>query len=259
MTSADAWSIHVQDEVESTNDAVLSFPLREGPGGTALFAESQSMGRGRRGNPWIGEPAGANLLFSCALRPVGLPVRRWSRLTHGTSLAMKRVLESFPTLRPQVKWPNDVYLNGRKVAGILVESEVRENAESAVAVIGVGLNVNVSAEDIPEALKTVATSLRVETQTWFDRERLAGDFLDALTEVMEILPHSFGAVLEELKLSHYLLNRSVRARLGGTVREGRAVDLGPEGELILETGGGERLILTSADEVRPLDGADQSA
>jgi BirA family biotin operon repressor/biotin-[acetyl-CoA-carboxylase] ligase len=251
MTRGDAWSIHVADEVPSTNDAVLQLPWKPDEVGVVLFAERQTAGRGRRGNAWFGGPSGANLLFSCAVRPQ-LPVVHWSRLTHGTALALKRVLESYPTLKPLVKWPNDIYLKERKVAGILVETETRDDA-TGVAVIGVGLNVNGAEEDLPPEIRSQATSLRAETATWVDREGLAGALLDALTQVLTELPQAFGEVLEEVKASHYLLHRTVRARLGEGCVEGRVIDLGPEGELILEGDGGRRQVVTSADEVRPID------
>ncbi len=253
MASADAWDIHVVDEVDSTNDGVLHvLPAADeaeaGMLGSVLFAEEQTAGRGRRGHAWFSGPAGSNLLFSCAVRP-RWPIRYWGRLTHVTALALKRALDGIAMAQPLVKWPNDVYVNDRKVSGILVETEMR-GAGEALAVIGIGINVNVSAGEIPEDLQGLATSLRAETGTWIDRERLAGTILDGLAECLRASEDAFDGVLDELREAHYLLGRRVRVRTGQVVEVGQAIDLGPEGELIVEWPGGDCRPLSSADEVR---------
>lgn len=251
LAQSSAWQIHVADEVSSTNDAVLALLGEQVTEPVVLFAERQTAGRGRRGKAWFGGAPECNLLFSCAV-PLGWPAPLWSRLTHVTALALKRAFEAFPQIQPRVKWPNDVYLGDKKVAGILVETEMRAEGKS-VAVIGVGINVNVGHDEIPEPLRGLATSLRAETQTWIDREHLAGSILDALNEALKGLEGSFESMLDELRGSHYLLGRAVRAQRGEDSLEGMAIGLGPEGELMLETSEGKLMMLSSADEVRPLN------
>lgn len=248
LADAGAWEIHVASEVESTNDAVLTFSREKGSMGSVLFAEKQSAGRGRRGNVWSSGAPGSDLLFSCAVRPPG-PAASWSRLTHVTALALKRAFERYPPVRPLVKWPNDIYVKEKKVSGILVETEMC-GTNHGVAVIGIGVNVNGSLDDLPSEFRSRATSLRAETQTLINREMLAAHILDHLTESLRLLPGKFHRVIEELREAHYLLGKPLRVRLGQGTREGIAIDLGPEGELIMETHGGTRLCLSSADDVR---------
>ena len=250
LEHGEAWQIHVAQEVTSTNDAVLALPRGEGSLGVVLFAESQTTGRGRRGTAWFSGPAGSNLSFSCALRPPW-PAGCWGRLTHVTALALKRALEAYPPVCPLVKWPNDVYLGEGKVAGILTETE-RRGRSPALAVVGVGINVNLAPDDLPQSLRDEATSLRAETNTWIDREILAGSILDGLAEVYTAPANDFVAVLDELRSAHCLLGKTVCVRTGHDTIEGLAVDLGPEGELIIEAADGQREKLASADEVRIL-------
>ncbi len=244
----DAWAIHVVDEVTSTNDAVLNLSVGSGTVGTVLFAERQSAGRGRRGNMWFGGPPESNLLFSCRVQPAW-PRRDWGRLTHLTALALKRAIECYPPASPLVKWPNDLYLGDRKVSGILAETKMQGGGKAS-AVIGVGMNVNVQQDELPLEIRDLATSLREVTGTWIDRESLAAGILDAFTELLTSPADVFSEHLVELKEAHYLLGKPVRVRLGAETIEGTAIDLGTEGELVLEMSQGETRVLTSADEVR---------
>lgn len=250
MDPSDAWDVHVADEVASTNDAVLEIQNQSATSmGTALFAEDQTAGRGRRGHAWLGGSPGSNLLFSCRVRPAW-PLLQWSRLTHLTALALKRTLEDFPALRPKVKWPNDLYLEDRKVAGILVETHTRGDG-SADAVIGVGLNVNWAESDLPDGLRAPATSLRIETGLWVDREALAASVLEALREVLRAPAEAFESALDELRGAHYLLGREVSILMGSERRLATARDLGPEGELVVAwQADGRTEALSNVDEVR---------
>jgi len=248
LESEGAWAIHVVDEVASTNDAVLDLPVGVETVGAVLFAERQTAGRGRRGNVWFGGPPESNLLFSCRVQP-NWPLRDWGRLTHLTALALKRALEGYPPASPLVKWPNDLYLGDRKVSGILAETKMQGGGQAS-AVIGVGMNVNVRQDELPEDIENLATSLREVTGTWIDREGLAAAILDRLAEVLSSPVEAYSVQLAELKDAHYLLGKSVRARLGQDILEGTAIDLGPEGELVFELLSGERRSLASADEVR---------
>ena len=168
------------------------------------------------------------------------------------ALVLKRAIGDYPPANPLVKWPNDLYLGNRKVSGILVETEMRGEVH-AHAVIGVGINVNVGDDEIPADLRDQATSIRAATRTWVDREILAANILDGLTEVLLEPLETFPRVLEELKSSHYLIGKPIRARLGESAVEGVAIDLGPEGELVIETPGGHREQLSSVDEVRVIN------
>ena len=252
MALPEAWDVRMVESCESTNDAVLTLPkTTNGAVGSVLFTERQLAGRGRRGNVWFSGPPESNLIFSCRVSPPW-PLPQWVRLTHLTTLALTRALDGYPPALPLVKWPNDIYLGKRKLSGILTETHVR-GAGEAVAVIGLGVNVNVLHEEIPEEIPPMATSLREVTGTWIDREALAARVLDALAEILMANPEQFLEFLAELRAAHYLLGKEVRARTCNGLLEGKAVDLGPEGELILQLADGAHLTVSSADEVRLLD------
>ncbi len=242
----EAWHLEAREQVGSTNDAVLTGEER-GEEGAVFFAEIQTDGRGRRGNRWFSGAVGENLAFSCLVTPPW-PPQHWGRLTHLTAVALKRVLEDYPPAVPQVKWPNDLYLRGKKVAGILVETEFCQG--SGQAVIGIGLNVNAASDAFPSDIAATATSLRAVTQAWIDREALAAGILDQLTEVLRCPLETFPAILEEITDAHYLLGRAVRARVGSRVLTGMAVALAAEGELVIEDESGRREALTSCEEIR---------
>lgn len=239
---ADSWDIRTVEEVESTNDAVL-LDFQGAP--RVLFAESQSRGRGRRGAPWFTGPAGANLAFSCALSPP-LPIEHWSRLTHVAALAVCRALQAYPPVNPKIKWPNDIYLELKKVCGILLESYPRRNC----AVIGLGININGTEEDFPPELRDIATSLRLETKTLVNRHELACSVLFHLTELLGSSAEGFASIREELRENSLLLGRPVRAVQAQGILRGIAEDLGTEGELILRLPTGATLPLITAEEVR---------
>ncbi len=248
LEDPDAWEIHCLEETTSTNDAVLGLGPPASDRGVALFAETQSQGRGRRGNTWLSETPGESLLFSCALRP-DWPLAQWSRLTHIAALSVKQTIDQLPPAQPQVKWPNDLFLNGRKVCGILVETKVNTNA-TPMAVIGIGINVNTPENDLPEALRGQATSLREATGMMIDRVSLAASLLSKLSQNLHTASHEFAHQLRELTEASMLIGRFVRATTSQGEIRGHVAGLGSDGELVLHQDDGQEIALTSADEVR---------
>ncbi len=246
---ADAYEIRVRPETVSTNDDVLQLATRGANEGTAVFAESQTAGRGRRGDAWV-SPPGVNLLFSLLLRP-STPPGQWTRIPHLAGLAVCRALEQqFPGLPgPRLKWPNDVYLDDRKLAGILVESRALAGQPPA-AVLGIGLNVNLLPEHFPEGLRDLATTLRAHTGHLIDRNALAAAILAEWTVLYPgELATDFGTVRDELRRRAWLHGRTITVVSGQREISGTAVDVGPEGELVLETEDGTRENILSADRV----------
>jgi BirA family transcriptional regulator, biotin operon repressor / biotin---[acetyl-CoA-carboxylase] ligase len=137
---------------DSTNERAKELALAGAPGGLVVTASEQTAGRGRRGSAWFA-PAGACLLYSALLRP--FDAERAPVLPLAVPLAVCEAAESVAPVRCQVKWPNDVWIDERKVAGILVEARPDEGW----AVIGIGLNVAIRHEDFPPELRGTATSL----------------------------------------------------------------------------------------------------
>jgi BirA family transcriptional regulator, biotin operon repressor / biotin---[acetyl-CoA-carboxylase] ligase len=166
--------IIVLEQTGSTNDAISRVASTDGlpsmPEGLVVFAEHQTDGRGQRGNRWE-STAGKGLWFSILLRPE-ISLSDSGQLTIWAIEAIFDVIRSELGLEPVIKLPNDVRLNGRKVAGVLVEMRAQEKAPH-LAVVGIGINVNQSLEDFPAELKNRAISLAIAMHQPVDRQKLA--------------------------------------------------------------------------------------
>jgi len=228
----------VLDEVGSTNDYLME-RAGELEDGAIVIAESQSSGRGRRGRAWVA-PRSAALLFSILVKAdQSFTVEDFAKLTHLAAVAVAGGVEG-----AQIKWPNDIYLDGRKLAGILVE------ARGDCAVVGVGVNADTREDEFPRELDCPATSLRIASGKPVDREA----FLCALVarfKAWKGSPLPFGQFIEQqVKPISLLLGREIEYHLNGEAKRGWAVDLGAGGELVVDPGDGSRLALTSVDQVR---------
>ncbi len=250
--------IHIALETGSTNDDTAALARSDHPEGVVMFAESQSSGRGRRGNEWLAAP-GSCLLFSILLRPAH-PPRLWRRLTHLCALALCEAIDENTGLRTGIKWPNDVYINGKKVAGILVESTARGGdhpGDEGFAVAGIGLNVNMLADEFPPELRATATSLQLESpnRSRINRTSLAIGILHRFNRHYpdSLADPRFATSLDQIRMRSHLLGKQVGALVSGTRMSGIAQGLGPDGELVLVGPDGTQHMLVSADLVRVLN------
>jgi BirA family transcriptional regulator, biotin operon repressor / biotin---[acetyl-CoA-carboxylase] ligase len=162
--------IVVLEQTGSTNDAILEFVTANSQEGLVLFAEHQTAGRGQRGNRWE-SAAGKGLWFSMLLRPK-MQINDSGRLTIWAMEAISDVIRTELSLETAVKLPNDIQIQGRKVAGVLVEMRAQEKAPH-LAVVGVGINVSQSLEDFPSELQSRAISLAMALHRPVDRQQLA--------------------------------------------------------------------------------------
>ena len=264
VTGGIDWQVEVIDEAVSTNDLVLEAGAAGKPEGYCLFAESQSAGRGRRGDAWLSPPH-RDLLFSLLLRPREA-MEHWPRLPQLAAVALCRAIDRLaPALgvEPEIKWPNDIWLSGRKVAGLLVETRMAGNGtgtgggagEPSFAVLGIGLNVN--GLDFPDEIRGIATSLRLAAggQAMFDRNQLAATVLGEFGHLypQDLGDEGFGEIQEFLHRRSCLLGRKVGVTSAGGEIEGLVEGFGPNGELILITAKEERKTLHSADHLRLLN------
>jgi BirA family transcriptional regulator, biotin operon repressor / biotin---[acetyl-CoA-carboxylase] ligase len=169
--------IIVLDQTGSTNDAILRMAMPNSGEGLVLFAEHQTAGRGQRGNRWE-SAAAKGLWFSILLRP-RIEINRSSLLTAWAAETISRVIENKFSLRTTIKLPNDVQIDGRKVAGVLVEMRAREKALHS-AIVGIGINVNQALEDFPKELRARAISLAIALDRQVDRQNFAIALLRSL-------------------------------------------------------------------------------
>ncbi len=230
----------VCESVESTNDEVRILAQAGAADGLIVLAEHQTAGRGRRGAAWF-SPAGESLALSILLRPEE-PKALWPRLALAAGLAVAEAVESFGP-PAGIKWPNDVWINQRKVAGILVE------AGADFAVVGIGLNINTTL--FPPEVAEIATSLRIETTQYISRSEVLGEIIRRFARRRIQIGNDFDDLLSAVRLRCVLTGKRVglvtaKGQMVGTV-EGIAAG----GELLFRTASGlERLI--QADEVRLL-------
>ena len=188
--------ILVFEETDSTNDLAA----RAGEDGLAeglvIFAESQRAGRGTSGRKWVSPPR-RNLLFSVLLRPESVPVSRWPELTFCAALAVARAAEEMTGQRVRIKWPNDVLIDGRKVAGILLESHQRK--APGFVVVGIGLNVLQRREDFDPEIRARAGSLAMAAGAGREvrRETVAAAVLVKLGELYRCWPNGLTEIMAE--------------------------------------------------------------
>jgi BirA family transcriptional regulator, biotin operon repressor / biotin---[acetyl-CoA-carboxylase] ligase len=172
--------IIVLDEATSTSDVVLRMANRGAGEGLVVFAEHQTAGRGQRGNVWE-SPAGKGLLCSILLRP-NVAVKDPARLVEWAVKGIACTLESACLCKATIKPPNDIYIDGRKVAGVLVEMRAQPGAQH-LAVVGIGVNVNQIPSHFPEELRKRAISLAIVLGGPVDRNVLAVTLLRNLDQL----------------------------------------------------------------------------
>ena len=229
------------DSIPSTNAHALEWAMAGAPEGALVVAEHQTAGRGRLGRRWLDRPGGM-LMLSLVLRPE-LPPEREGLLPTAAGLACAEAIESLTVLRPALKWPNDVTLRGRKVAGILVETR-RGGPLLESAVVGIGINVAWRQEDMPAQLRATAVSLSSElaaagVDAAPDRGDLLAALLLALERVCSLLPSDPQEVVRRAAARSIVLGRTVVAHLpGGGEISGRALRLHASGGLELATEAG---------------------
>jgi BirA family biotin operon repressor/biotin-[acetyl-CoA-carboxylase] ligase len=182
-------------ETKSTN--ADAFRLAEGGAeeGTTVIADAQSDGKGRRGRAWS-SPSGVNLYCSIVLRPCIMP-HEAPQLTFLSSIAVARAIELTTALKPEIKWPNDVLINGRKVAGLLNEMSAETDGINFV-ILGIGVNLNMTSGQFPDDLRTPATSLLLEQGLPVNRSRFAATMLTELDRLYtDFLRQGFCHMREE--------------------------------------------------------------
>lgn len=237
--------IVVFNETSSTNDSATQRGRQGAPGGVAIFAERQTAGRGRFGRPWA-SASHRGLWFSLLLRPA-LPIGTWPRLTTWAAVSLAATIEHSLGLPAAIKWPNDIYLGGKKVAGILAESGADATGQP-FAVVGLGVNVNHEPGDFPPELEGKAGSLRMATGRLIDRPTLAAALLRELDTRFSQMASAFPEMTAEAARRSLLLGRWIHIQAGHTTLEGRAESLDDDGHLLLRGADGA-LSRLSAGEV----------
>ncbi len=225
--------IRVFQETTSTNDIVEKLARDGVKEGAVVFAESQTKGRGRLGRKWV-SPARQGLWFSVLLRPKLLPPEA-TQITVAAATALARGIQRVTGLSPDIKWPNDLLLNGRKTAGILTEMSAEVDRVHYV-ILGIGLDVNQTAADFPVEVRSLATSLRLASGRIVSRAELAVAILEELDHDYDrICRGGFPAVADEWETRCATLGQNVAVLIGDRRVRGRAESLDDDGALLVRT------------------------
>ena len=223
-------------ETESTQSVLKKLAQQGAPEGIIAVADCQTAGRGRRGRRWQ-TPAGKDLMFSMLLRPALKP-GDVQLLGLAAGIAVRDVIRTYYNVSAELKWPNDVLVNGRKVCGILSEA-AGEPDRIYYAVTGIGINVNVAAGEMDEEIRETATSLMIETGRAVPRPRLLVRILDLFAELVLSIGTKEGRaeLLSRYRDSCATLGREVRVVQDGEEFRGFAAGITQQGALIVNIDG----------------------
>ena len=234
--------IRVFEQTTSTNDVVEKLARDGVKEGAVVFAESQTKGRGRLGRAWT-SPARKGLWFSILLRP-NLRPQETTQLTVAAATAIWRAIHVVTGISPEIKWPNDILIGGKKVVGILTELSAEVDRVKHIT-LGVGVDVNLTASEFPPELRKIATSLRVECGKPIVRAELATAILRELDcDYARVCQGQFPGLADEWEELCSTIGKQVVVGIGERKLRGRAEALDDDGALLLRTEHGrlERVI-----------------
>ncbi len=236
ITPGSLWtSLEVLSEAPSTNAVLTNLAARDGESGRVVIAEHQTAGRGRLGRDWTA-PARSGVTLSALVRPHDVQVARWSWIPLLTGLAVAAALRAEAQVPAALKWPNDVMVDDRKLAGLLVE-RVENARHGPAAVIGIGLNVSLRADELPVPQ---ATSLALAGAATTDRTVLARAILRALEGLFTDWQRWGGDPQHGLQSAYVDACATLGRRVGvtmpsGEIHEGEAVGIDTSGRLLVRT------------------------
>lgn len=228
-------------EVGSTNDVARDWACVGEEDCGVVWAREQTAGRGRRGNVWLC-PAGEGVAFSFWTRPT-LPRGDWPLMALMAAWSISEVLRDEWGVNGGIKWPNDVWIDGKKLAGILVE------IVDDVVIIGIGINANVKI--FPQGMEGTATSIFLQSGMEVDPRDLIEKIIACLRRALSELESHRGRLMDQVRSRCVLRGRWVRLKTQGEEREIEVIGIGDRGELWVMHHGQPEAIW-QADEIRPL-------
>ena len=237
--------IRVYDEVNSTNELAKIYRVEQE--GLVFLADSQTCGRGRFGHSWH-SPAGLGVYLSVLLKPKVDP-EKLSQLALMAGVAVTDSLKPFlARVTPVLKWPNDVFLNGRKLSGILCEYCPAESEEGNALIIGIGVNVNHQMQDFPKDLQSSASSLMIETGSKVERESVMRLLLEHLDyEYHAFLKDGSPALIQKWSERTDLFGKVISLTRQGKLYRGTATHLDDMGRLALKLDDGRTVCFDNGE------------
>ena len=242
--------IHYLPEVDSTNLYAHRLAEKGGLEGEIVIAESQTQGKGRMGRSWV-SPPNLNLYLSIILRPK-LPPLHAPQITLMSAVALAETVQSFVPFPPEIKWPNDVMVKGKKLAGILTESSCSPDSILFV-VLGIGVNLNFPRELMPASIRESATSVMMLAQRPVDRSAFALQLIQNLDRCYgDLEERGFPSMAERWGNFFHLRGKRVRVEMFDQPVLGKAMGIDGDGALILEDEKGTRQRIVAGDVI-PMD------
>lgn len=238
-------NIHYQESVDSTQKVAQHLANENVPEGTVVIAEEQLSGRGRMGRQFH-SPKFTGIWMSLILRP-NIPLPKAPQLTLLTAVAVVQAIEEQTGITPEIKWPNDILLNGKKLTGILTELQAEADRIHSV-IIGIGINVNQQLIDFPEELHSIATSLAIEKGKKISRSSLVRTFFEKFEKLyIYYLEEGFYPIKLLWESYAISIGKHIKARTLTSVIEGKALGITEDGVLQIEDDFGEIHHVYSAD------------
>ncbi len=235
--------LYIFPELDSTNSYARKLIDEGAPEGTVVLADYQRAGKGRFGHSWQSSP-GVNILMSVIIRPRIL-VEAIQNITLATANILIQSFQKF--LRQEkvqdipfsVKWPNDIFVQGRKLCGILAESGIRNKSVEFV-IVGIGINVNQDIRELPADIRNSSTSFYAETGRTYSREKLIVRLLrDFEKEYIDLERRGYDHVIEEWKKNCRQFGQEVQIETPLIKEAGRLVDINEQGLPLYQTANGQ--------------------
>jgi BirA family transcriptional regulator, biotin operon repressor / biotin---[acetyl-CoA-carboxylase] ligase len=238
-------SLHYYESVESTQKIAYKLAYEHAAEGTVVIAEEQTAGRGRMDRKWH-SPKYSGIWMSILLRPK-LPIPKAPQLTLIAAVGVVQAIEEVTGLIPEIKWPNDILINGKKVTGILTELQAESDRINSI-ILGIGINVNTTTEELPAEIVHIASSLKIEAGRMINRENLIRSILEKL-EKLYVLYLEKGFFPIKLLWESYAISigKNITARTLTREIKGKAIGITEDGVLLLEEPCGRVHNIYSAD------------
>lgn len=236
--------ITILDEADSTNIAAKELAALGAAHGTTVVADRQTAGRGRLGRSFV-SPPGKGLYMSVVIRPK-LAMSAVPMITSAVAVAAALAVEKLCGSEVQIKWVNDLYMNGKKICGILTEASLDLEMKSLeYAVVGIGINVRSMKDEFGEELSLRATSVEDETKAALDRNALCAEVLNNLEIWLDRIEDR--SYIIEYRRREYLTGKRITAEFGGKTVTGTAVGIDRNANLMVELPDGEIINLNSGE------------
>jgi len=237
-------NIQIYQELDSTNREAKAQAVNKAPHGTVIIADYQTAGRGRYSRSFF-SPRGTGLYISFILHSERIKFSSPTVITAYAGLCACEAIESLCGFEPAIKWVNDVYLNGKKICGILTEAITDiESGGIGELILGIGINFSTKTTDFPEEIKNRASSLYPDSRPPITRNRFAADIIDRILHCGEIDEKE---IFKRYKKRLFILNTEINVTNGNERYKATAIDIDETGSLIVKRENGEIEKLSSGE------------